>query len=89
MPKLPNKSLALILALIAAMITPNLFLEKLILFKNSVQFGISEPIFNMDVGFYMTRGTTNRASIILSFSSSNSFNHIYCNILYNNIQCVF
>lgn len=54
MPKLPNKSLALILALIAAMVTPNIFLEKLILFRNSAQFGITDPIFNMDVGFYMT-----------------------------------
>lgn len=85
MPKLPNKSLALIIALIIAMITPNLFLEKLILFKNSAQFGIPDPIFNMDIGFYMTRSTTNRFSIILSFSSNGSFNNICCNILYNNI----
>lgn len=52
-PKLPNKSLALIFALIAAMVTPNLFLEKLILFKNTAQFGISDPIFGLDIGFYM------------------------------------
>lgn len=53
LPKFPNKSLALILALIAALISPNLLLEKLILFKNSAQFGIPDPIFNMDIGFYM------------------------------------
>ncbi len=54
-PKLPNKSLALVFALIVAMVTPNLFLEKLILFRNSAQFGISDPIFSMDIGFYMTQ----------------------------------
>jgi len=53
MPKLPNKSIALIIAIIAFMITPNLFLEKLILFANNTWFGITDPIFNMDVGFYM------------------------------------
>lgn len=53
MPKLPNKSIALIFAIIAALITPNMFLEKIIFFLNSSQFGITEPIFNMDIGFYM------------------------------------
>ena len=53
MPRLPNKSLALIFALIAATVTPNIFLEKVILFKNAAQFGITDPIFNMDIGFYM------------------------------------
>ncbi len=52
-PHLPNKSLALVFALIAAFVTPNIFLEKLILFKNVAQFGIADPIFNMDIGFYM------------------------------------
>ncbi len=52
-PKLPNKSIALIVAIIAAIITPNLFIEKVIFFLNNTQFGITEPIFNMDVGFYM------------------------------------
>lgn len=53
MPKLPNKSIALIIAIIASIITPNIFLEKVILFTNNTQFGINDPIFNMDLGFYM------------------------------------
>lgn len=53
MPKLPNKSIALIVSILAAIISPNLFIEKIIFFLNNSQFGISEPIFNMDVGFYM------------------------------------
>ncbi len=55
-PKLPNKSLALIFALIGAMITPNIFLEKTILFVNNSQFGIADPIFGLDIGFYMFQG---------------------------------
>lgn len=53
MPKLPNKSLALIISLIISIAIPDLFLEKLILFVNNAWFGISDPIFNMDIGFYM------------------------------------
>lgn len=52
-PKLPNKSIALIFAIIAAIITPNVFLEKIIFFLNNAQFGITDPIFNIDIGFYM------------------------------------
>ena len=53
MPKLPNKSIALICALITTIIVPDLFLEKIILFLNNAQFGIADPIFNLDVGYYM------------------------------------
>lgn len=53
MPKLPNKSLALVLGLVTSIIVSNLFLHKTILFINAAQFGILEPIYNMDVGFYM------------------------------------
>ena len=53
MPKLPNKSIALITSIIVAIITPNFFIEKVIFFLNNAQFGITEPIFNIDIGFYM------------------------------------
>lgn len=53
MPKLPSKSIALTLALIVAVITPNLFFEKVILFVNNAQFGITEPVFNLDLGYYI------------------------------------
>ena len=51
-PKLPNKSLAFTLAVIFGMIVSNVFLEKFILFINTIWFGTSDPIFNMDIGFY-------------------------------------
>ncbi len=53
MPKLPNKSIALVVSAITSIVVSNLFLQKVILFVNNAQFGIPDPIFNMDVGFYM------------------------------------
>lgn len=53
MPKLPNKSLAFVMALITSIVVSNMFLQKVILFVNAGEFGIQEPVFNMDVGFYM------------------------------------
>lgn len=53
MPKLPNKSLALVIGLVTSIVVSNLFLQKTILFVNSAQFGLPDPIFNMDAGFYM------------------------------------
>ena len=52
-PKLPNKSTALIFALVTSIIVSDLFLQKVIMFVNSAQFGINDPLYNMDVGFYM------------------------------------
>ena len=52
MPKLPNKSLAFIIAGIISFIISSLFTEKLILFVNSIWTGMQDPIFNLDIGFY-------------------------------------
>lgn len=52
-PKIPNKSISLIIALVVSMFISNIFLEKTILFLNSTEFGITDPAFNLDVGFYM------------------------------------
>ncbi len=53
MPKLPNKSLALVFAAVTSIVVSKMFLQKVILFVNSAWFGMSDPIFGMDVGFYM------------------------------------
>lgn len=52
MPKLPNKSLAFIIAGIISLVISSLFTEKLILFINSIWTGMQDPIFNLDIGFY-------------------------------------
>lgn len=53
MPKLPNKSLALVFALVTSLVVSSMFLQKTIWFVNSAQFGIPDPIFNTDIGFYI------------------------------------
>lgn len=53
MPKLPNKSLALAFALITSAVVSTMFLQKVILFTNCAWFGMDDPTFGMDVGFYM------------------------------------
>ena len=51
-PKLPNKSIALILASVASVIATSFMLEKVILYINQAWFGINDPVFGLDIGFY-------------------------------------
>lgn len=53
MPKLPNKSIALILGAIIAIFTSNILINKTILFLNSASFEMFDPIFGQDIGYYV------------------------------------
>lgn len=53
MPKLPNKSISLIFSVIVSMIISNLITEKAMVAINSTWFGIADPIFNLDIGYYI------------------------------------
>lgn len=53
MPKLPNKSISLILSVIVSMITSNILIEKTMLAINGAYFGVNDPVFNVDIGYYM------------------------------------
>ena len=53
MPKLPNKSIALILGSIIAIFTSNILINKTILFLNSASFEMFDPIFGQDIGYYV------------------------------------
>ena len=52
MPKLPNKSVTFIISVIGSVILTSAFLDKIILFINSTWFGINDPVFGMDIGFF-------------------------------------
>lgn len=52
-PKLPNKSIAFIIAIISSFFAKIVFSEKFMLFNNVTWFGINDPIFGNDVSFYM------------------------------------
>ena len=54
MPKLPNKSLALVGGIIASIIIPSIIGKQYAMFVNSTEFGGNpDPIFHLDIGYYM------------------------------------
>ena len=53
MPKLPNKSIALLFGILAGMFLTYTITEKAILAFNSAWFAQSDPIFNLDIGYYI------------------------------------
>jgi len=53
MPKLPNKSISLIMAILVSMISVKMIAPKLILFMNSAQFVSSDPVFGVDIGYFI------------------------------------
>ena len=52
-PKLPNKSITLIIAAIASVMISNNLLEKVLLFVSNASFNEADIIFNLDVSYYM------------------------------------
>ncbi len=53
LPKLPNKTFAMIGGLIAALIGMMMLYRKYTMFVNIAWFGKSDPIFNTDIGYYI------------------------------------
>ncbi len=53
MPKLLNKSIAFISAIIISAFTSSFILEKAMLCFNSAQFGVQDPIFGFDIGYFI------------------------------------
>lgn len=53
MPKLPNKSIAFILSIIISIVVANIFKGQIALFANKAWFGINDPVFGLDLGFYI------------------------------------
>ncbi len=53
MPKLVNKSIAFVGALLISAITSNIILQKAMLCFNNAQFGMQDPIFGLDIGYFI------------------------------------
>ena len=53
MPKLPNKSLILIVASVASVFLSNTLFDKILLFTSNVSFQETDIIFNLDKSYYM------------------------------------
>ena len=52
-PKLPNKSITLIVAAIVSVIVSNYLVDKVLLFVSNASFGKTDIIFNLDISYYM------------------------------------
>lgn len=53
MPKLLNKSISFVISVIVSTFMSNVLMEKILLCASNAAFGISDPIFNLDISFYM------------------------------------
>ena len=53
MSKLPNKSLSLVISALVSFIVSSVFAEKIMLIMNGTAFGIQDPIFYLDISYYM------------------------------------
>ncbi len=67
-PKLPNKSIALAFATITATLCSFFLTEKAILAFNSTLFVETEPIFNLDIGYYIFRKPFIEAVLYMSIA---------------------
>lgn len=52
-PKLPNKSLALVISALVSFVTSSALMQKMMLIANGTSFGIQDPIFGLDIAYYM------------------------------------
>ena len=53
MPKLPNKSLALVISAIVSFVMSAALMQKIMLIINGTSFGIGDPIFGLDISYYI------------------------------------
>lgn len=52
-PKLPNKSIAFILGIVISVFTSKFILNKIMLCFNSTLFGVTDPVFGYDIGYFV------------------------------------
>lgn len=53
MPKMPNKSIAFVLAIVISFFITNLIMQKLILFLNTTAFEMADPVLGYDIGYFI------------------------------------
>ena len=53
MPKLLNKSISFIVAIIVSMCTSNIIMEKALMCFNSIEFGMTDPLFGIDISYFV------------------------------------
>lgn len=57
MPKLLNKSIAFVTSAIISTFMSNILMKKILLCSSNTSFGVTDPIFSLDIAFYMFQKT--------------------------------
>ena len=86
-PKLPNKSLALVISAIVSVIVGILFTDKILLVLSNSAFGIQDPIFNLDIAYYMIQKPVIEMILIYVIAllvGISAYTAIYYVIVFNN-----
>lgn len=53
MPKLPNKSISMIISILVSSFTAEMFKNKALLMMSNATFGINDPVFGWDISYFM------------------------------------
>lgn len=53
MPKLPNKSISFVVAVITSLLVSTMIMPKILMLTSGTSFGITDRIFNLDISYYM------------------------------------
>jgi uncharacterized membrane protein (UPF0182 family) len=64
MPKLPNKSLALVISAIVSFLMSSAIMQKIILIVNGTSFAVQDPMFGLDISYYIFQKPVIEAFII-------------------------
>ncbi len=64
MPKILNKSLALVISVITSIIASSIFTQKIMILMNSTSFGIQDSIFNMDLSYFFFQKPVIESAVI-------------------------
>lgn len=52
-PKLPNKSLSLVISAIVSFVVSSMLTQKLMLIMSGASFGVQDPLFGLDIAYYV------------------------------------
>ena len=80
MKRIKKKSISFVVSLIFSLITPVIFSEKLLNFIQATQFGIKDPIFGMDVSYFIFKMPFIKTLLIYGivfFALLTAYNAIY------------
>lgn len=64
LPKLPNKSLALVISAITSFLMSSALMQKIILMVNGTSFAIQDPMFGLDISYYIFQKPVIETSIL-------------------------